>query len=68
MREEVEEREEDAEGLLHPEESVEGPFAVELDDGLGGCDALVGYYVLAGIVAFGRTVPEEKLVEKSCKC
>lgn len=52
VREEVEEGEEDGEGLLHAEEAVEGPFAVELDDGFGGSDALVGDYVLAGVVAF----------------
>jgi hypothetical protein len=50
--EEVEEREEDGEGLLHAEEAVEGPFPMELDDFYIGCDALVGDYVLAGVVAF----------------
>ena len=34
MGEVVEEAEEHAEGLLHAEEAVEGPFAVELVDGL----------------------------------
>ena len=52
MREEVEEGEEDGEGLLHAEEAVERPLAVELHDGFRGCDALVGDYVLAGVVTF----------------
>ena len=52
MREEVEEGEEDRKGHLHAEEAVEGPFAMELDVGFGGCDAWVGDYVLAGVIAF----------------
>jgi len=52
VREEVEEGEEDGEGFLHAEEAVEGPFAVELDNWLRRSDALVGDYVLAGVVAF----------------
>jgi len=52
VREEVEEGEEDGEGLLHAEEAVERPLAVELHDGFRGCDALVGDYVLAGVVTF----------------
>lgn len=32
VREVVEQGEEDGEGLLHAEEAVEGPFAVELQD------------------------------------
>jgi hypothetical protein len=62
VREEVEEGEEDGEGLLHAEEAVEGPFAMELHDGFGGCDALVGDYVLAGVVAFRWAIPEEQAV------
>lgn len=31
----VEDGEDDGEGLLHAEDAVEGPFAVELDDGEG---------------------------------
>jgi hypothetical protein len=65
VREEVEEREEDGEGLLHAQEAVEGPFAVELHDRFRGRDALVGDDVLAGIVAFCWAVPEEELVEES---
>ena len=34
MGEEVEQAEEHGEGLLHAQEAVEGPFAVELEDGL----------------------------------
>lgn len=37
---------------------------MELDDGFGGCDALVGDYVLASIVAFCWAVPEESAMEK----
>lgn len=62
MSEEVEEGEEHGEGLLHAEEAVEGPFAVELFDGEGGGGALVRYYVLADVVAFGWAVPEEETV------
>lgn len=56
VREEVEERKDDAEGLLHAEEAVEGPLAVELVDwvhvGRFAGEALVGDDVLAGVVAF----------------
>ena len=52
MREEVQEGEEDGEWLLYAQEAVEGPFAVELDNWLRRSDALVGDYVLAGVVAF----------------
>lgn len=66
VSEEVEEREEHGEGLLHAQDTAEGPFAVELDDGLGrgGGEADVGYDVLAGVVAFGGTGPEEEPVEE----
>jgi hypothetical protein len=68
--EEVEEREEDGEGLLHTEEAVEGPFAVELDDGLAvgrvAGFALVGYQVLAGVIAFRGTIPEEEAALEGC--
>lgn len=37
---------------------------MELDDGDGGGDALVGDYVLAGVIAFGGTVPEESSMEE----
>lgn len=70
MGEEVEEGEDDAEGFLHAEETVEGPFAVELEDWLtvGGFagEARVGDDVLAGVVAFGRAVPEEEAVLEGC--
>jgi len=52
---------------LHAEEAVEGPFSVELDDGLGVEDTGIGYYVLAGVVAFGWAVPKEEAVEESCR-
>ena len=37
---------------------------MELHDRLGGCDALVGDDVLAGVVAFCWAVPEEQLVQE----
>jgi hypothetical protein len=40
---------------------------VELHDRLGGGDALVGDDVLAGVVAFCWTVPEEQAMEKGCE-
>lgn len=65
MCEEVDEGEEDREGLLHAQETVERPFPVELDDFFAFGNAFVGNYVLAGVVAFGRAVPEEKAMVKS---
>ena len=67
MGEEVQEREEDRERFLHSQESVEWPFPVELDDRFVGFDASVSYYVLAGIVAFCRAVPEEEAMEERCR-
>lgn len=65
----VKEREEDREGLLHAEEAVEGPFPVELQHGAAvgrvACEALVRHDVLAGVVAFGRAVPEKETVSES---
>lgn len=52
---------------MHPQESVEGPFAVELDDGFGFGDALVRYDVLAGIIALGWAVPEKEPVNQGCR-
>ena len=73
MGEEVEEAEEHGGGLLHAQEAVEGPFAVELEDGLEvgrfAGEALGGYDVLAGVVAFGGAGPEEEAVlEGFCFC
>lgn len=56
--EEVEKGEEDGEWLLHAQEAVEGPFAMELDDRFGGCYALVGDDVLTCVVAFLFAGPE----------
>jgi hypothetical protein len=53
---------------LHAQEAAEGPFPVELHNGLGGGDALVGYDVLAGIVAFLGAGPEEEAVEEGWRC
>ena len=66
VRPEVAEGEEDAEGLLHAEEAVEGPLAVELDDGEVGGDPFVGDDVLAGVVAFAGAGPEEETVKEGC--
>src|ERR1700754_3710587 len=55
VREEVEEREEDGEWLLHAEEAVEGPFPMELKDRLAvrrvARFADVCDYMLACVVA-----------------
>lgn len=62
VREEIEQREENAGGLLHAEKAPEWPFAVELNDrfevGRFAREALLSYDVLAGIVAFLRACPE----------
>lgn len=60
VRIEVSQGEEHGKGLLHAEKSVEGPFAVELDNGLVSGDSLGGDNVLACVVTFGGAVPEEK--------
>lgn len=60
MREEVEEREEDREGFLHSQETVKGPFPVELNYLFGGFDALIGDDVLADVIAFCWAVPEKE--------
>lgn len=64
--EEIEEGEEDGGWLLHAQETVEGPFAVVLEDGFEvgwvAGKALFGYNVLAGVVAFGGAVPQEETV------
>jgi hypothetical protein len=70
VSEEVKQRKNDGKGFLHAEETVKGPFAVELEDwfavrGFAG-EAFVGYDVLAGVVAFGRAVPEEEAVLECC--
>lgn len=62
VRPEVEEGEDDGGGFLCAEEPVEGPFAVELLDGQTARDALVGDYVLAGVVALGGAIPKEEFV------
>lgn len=66
VREEVEEGEEHAGGFLHAEEAEEGPFSVELEDrfevGRFARKAGVGGDVLASVVAFAWTGPEEEAV------
>jgi hypothetical protein len=62
--EKIEQRKDDGEGFLHAEETVEGPFAVELENWFAvrrfASKALIGDDVLTGVVAFGGAVPEEK--------
>lgn len=64
---EVEGGEEDGEGLLDAEQAGEGPLAVELDDRLVGGAASFGDDCLAGVVAFGGTIPEEEAAVKGWK-
>jgi len=64
MGEAIDEREKDREGLLHAEEAVERPFPVELEDAFGIGNALIGDYVLAGVVALSGTVPKEEFMKK----
>jgi hypothetical protein len=70
VSEEIEQRKDDGKRFLHAEETVKGPFAVELEDwfavrGFAG-EAGVGYDVLAGVVAFGGAGPEEEAVLECC--
>ncbi|RBQ83266.1 hypothetical protein VDGD_20963 [Verticillium dahliae] len=67
VRHEVAEGEENRGRLLHAEEAVEGPFAVELNDGQRAVDTAVCDDVLAGVVAFGGTCPEEEAAVESCQ-
>ena len=61
VREEVEEGEEDGEGLLHAQEAVEGPFAVELHyrvrHSIVG-ETSLGDDMLAHIVAVALAIPK----------
>lgn len=66
VRPQVGRRKEDRERFLHAEEPRKGPFAVELDDGEGGCFAVGRDDLLARVVAFGGTVPEEETEVKGC--
>ena len=64
---EVAEGEEHAKRLLHAQEAVKGPFAVELHHAVAGGDALRRDDVLACVVAFAAAVPEEDTPEESCE-
>lgn len=61
---EVSERAEDGEGLLGAEETMEGPFSMELGYGQRGRgeQSVGGHDVLAGVVAFLRARPEKETV------
>jgi hypothetical protein len=56
VSEKIEQRKDDGKGFLHAEETVEGPFAVELEDrfsvGRFASKAFIGDDVLTGVVAF----------------
>lgn len=60
VRPQVTEREEHAKRLLHAQEAVKGPLAVELHHALPCGDAPIRDDVLACVVAFARAVPEEE--------
>ncbi len=62
MREEIQEGEKNGKRLLHAQEAVERPFPMKLDDRIGFCDALIGNYMLASVVALSRAIPEEEAV------
>lgn len=68
MRRPVPQRKDHAQRLLHTQQPVERPLAVELDHRLGRVAglALDRDDVLTCVVAFGRTGPEEKAAMKSC--
>lgn len=70
VRQEVEEAEENGGRLLHAQEAVEGPFAMELEDRFDvrrfAREAPVGHDMLAGIVALCWTGPEQETVFKRC--
>lgn len=65
MRKEVEEGEQNREGFLDTPEALERPFAVKLHHIITTGKAGLGYYMLAGVVAFGGTVPEEDAMMQS---
>lgn len=58
VRDQVPQAKEHREGLLHTEDAYEGPFSVELGDGLPSSETLLRYYVLACVVALLRAGPE----------
>ena len=61
---EVEEREQDGKRFLHAEDSAERPFSMELHHWIEhwriSGDSAVCHDMLAGIVTFGGTSPEQK--------
>lgn len=71
MGQEVEQREDDGKRLLHAQETVERPFAVELEDrfavGRFAREAFVSDDMLAGVITFGGAVPEEEAVLQCCR-
>lgn len=72
VRQVVEQRKEDREWLLHPQEPVERPFPVELKDGFAvrriSRETLVCRDVLAGVVAFGGARPEHEAAMNGWAC
>lgn len=71
VRQEVEQREDDAERLLHPQEAVKRPLAVELVHGgyVGWVarEPLVGDDMLASVVALRGAVPEQEAALEGCE-
>jgi len=69
MGQEVEQRKEDRKWFLHADHSAKRPFSMELDDRSNHrrvpSDSEISDNVLAGIIAFSRTVPEHE-AEMEC--
>ncbi len=64
MCKEIEEGEEDGEGLLNSKKAVERPFAMILDDRIKhwwvAREAPIGDDILTCMIAFGRACPKEE--------
>jgi hypothetical protein len=64
MSEPIQKREQNREGFLDAQKAIKRPFAMELhhrlDHGRISRHALVGDDMLTGIIALGRTIPEQQ--------
>ena len=64
VRKVIKQRKDDRKGLLHAQEPMKGPFAMELKDWLQvwwiACEPAIGDYMLACVVALCGTIPEEQ--------
>lgn len=69
MGQEVQQRKDDRKRFLHADHSAKRPFSMELDDRSDhrrvSSDSEVSDNMLAGIIAFSRTVPEHE-AEMEC--